>query len=400
MDILDGNNISLKVLVEYLDEDKSQPLTLEQWRQMETNLGRRIYPEILFLLTQMTFEPDEARSHWFATLEHRDHLSRILGRDVGLRVALCDYFTNILPKLKNPILIEVQLYLQKEKSILVDELTGLYNRRYLNRVLERELGNTKRYKHPTSVLMIDVDHFKSFNDRLGHQAGDAALAELARVLERTARSIDHVIRYGGEEFFLILPRTDKESAWIVAERHRLAIEQHPFTGQEYLANGNLTVTVGLATAPEDAAEGLALIQRADEALYRGKSVGRNCVISWSQNKRQHVRYPWEAEMLFRQHSPEVEAAYRRGRIHNISLGGLRCETESPVDIGQFLQLLGYLVEGSPPLHFEAKVVYSSPDPTESNRYHLGLSFDREKSQPETEQTLKEMLVEQEARILH
>jgi diguanylate cyclase (GGDEF)-like protein len=399
MDILDGNNISLKLLVEYLDADQSQPLTKEQWRQMETNLGERIYPEILFLLTQMTFEPDEARKHWLSTLEHQEALSRILGRDVGLRVALCDYFTNILPKLKNPILIEVHLYLQKEKSILVDELTGLYNRRYLNRVLDRELQNTKRFKQPTSVLMVDVDHFKDYNDRLGHQAGDAALAEIARVLQRTARGIDHITRYGGEEFLLILPRTDKDAAWIAAERHRLAVQEHPFKGQEFLPNGNLTVTVGLATAPDDAEEGLKLLQYADEALYRGKSGGRNCVIPWSQNKRQHVRYPWNADMLFRRREPEVDSDYRNGQIRNISLGGLRCETETPVDIGQLLHLLGYLMEGSPPVRFQARVVYSAPDPAEAKRYHLGLSFDREASRPEAERAL-EMLVEQESRVLH
>jgi diguanylate cyclase (GGDEF)-like protein len=399
MDILDGNNISLKLLVEYLDEDRSQPLNKDQWRQLETNLGERIYPEILFLLTQMPFEPDEARKHWFSTLEHREKLSRILGREVGLRVALCDYFTNIQPKLKNPILIEVHLYLQKEKSILVDELTGLYNRRYLNRVLDRELQNTKRFKQPTSVLMIDVDYFKTFNDRLGHQAGDAALAEIGRVLQRTARGIDHLTRYGGEEFLLILPRTDKDAAWVAAERHRQAVEEHHFEGQEILPSGNLTVTVGLATAPDDAEEGLKLLQCADEALYRGKSGGRNCVVPWSQNKRQHVRYPCKADLLFRRREPEANPDYRNGQIRNISLGGLRCETETPVDIGQFLHLLGYLMEGSPPVPFQARVVYSAPDPAEPSRYLLGLSFDRQASHPEAERAL-EMLVEQESRVLH
>ena len=397
MDIFSQDDLPVKLLVEFLNEDNPNPsLAREEWDQLEKRFGERIYPEILYLLTQMEFEPNEARSHWYKILEHRDLLNRTLGRDVGLRVALCDYFTNIDPKLKNLVFLEVQLFLQKERSALVDELTGLYNRRFFNQVVHREVEHAKRFDQPFSLLMLDLDNFKNFNDTYGHQAGDRALIEVAQVLTQTARAIDHVVRYGGEEFVLVLPQVDKEQALLAGERHRQAVEMHLFVGQEKLPSGNLTVTIGLATFPVDADDATELLQRADEALYQGKEAGRNRVVPFGPNKRRHTRYPIHVEMMFRLRE-FGDRSFQKGAIRDISLGGLLCETDQPLELGRPLDVILSTPDDEFGLRLRARAVRLTQDRKEEDSYYLGFSFELDSVE---EENALQVLIEDGATTLH
>ncbi|MGD8562793.1 MAG: GGDEF domain-containing protein, partial [Desulfarculaceae bacterium] len=173
---------------------KHQKVQGEFWQEQEERYGRRLYVEMLHLLTRMSFEPDEAREHWFKILNHRYQMLQNLGRDVGVRVALCDYFVNIYPAVENPIIVEVNLFLEKEQGAVRDELTGLFNRRFFNSILTKQIAHSQRYHQPFSLLMMDVDGFKDFNDKYGHQAGDQALAEMAQILEGSARDVDYLVR--------------------------------------------------------------------------------------------------------------------------------------------------------------------------------------------------------------
>ncbi len=155
---------------------------------------------------------------------------------------------------------------------LTDPLTGVNNRRAFEERLAEELQRNRRSGTTLSLALIDVDHFKSYNDTLGHSAGDAALERLAATLVDTSRSTDFVARYGGEEFAVLLPNTDAEGGYILAERFRKAVEcaQWPHRA--------MTVSIGVATsaaaiAPDE------LITTADEALYRAKERGRNRVVA-------------------------------------------------------------------------------------------------------------------------
>jgi diguanylate cyclase (GGDEF)-like protein len=174
-----------------------------------------------------------------------------------------------------------QLYQRTKELSSRDDLTGLFNRRAFFESLEQEVQRARRYRRSFSVLMLDLDHFKSYNDTHGHLKGDEVLKELARLLLATTRRADVVARYGGEEFVVILPEIGQPGGAVAAEKIRAAVEQTPFHGRSKQPGGRVTVTLGLATFPADSEVGLELVDMADRAMYVGKERGGNrvCVAS-------------------------------------------------------------------------------------------------------------------------
>jgi two-component system cell cycle response regulator len=165
-----------------------------------------------------------------------------------------------------------------------DELTGLYNRRYLMGVLEREVSRAKRYETDLALCMLDLDHFKRINDTYGHPAGDIVLSEIARMLKECIRQSDLVCRYGGEEFVVILPNTDVKKAKSVTERFRKNVAKYQFKHNS--SQFQITVSVGIASYGHEGDQSLTqLIEMADKALYQAKRTGRNKVIEYSPAPR-------------------------------------------------------------------------------------------------------------------
>ena len=168
-----------------------------------------------------------------------------------------------------------QLY---EKTVIrahSDYLTDLWNHGYFQYLLQTEVEKAKGSQAHLSLIMLDIDDFKIYNDTLGHQAGDQILKELAVLLKNHSRKMDYVCRYGGEEFTIILPRTEKKEAYLIAERLRLDIEKHIFVHEEILPQKKLTVSVGIATLPEDGKIPSELITTSDKKLYSAKNKGKN-----------------------------------------------------------------------------------------------------------------------------
>jgi diguanylate cyclase (GGDEF)-like protein len=164
-----------------------------------------------------------------------------------------------------------------EIDAITDALTGLYNHRYLHERLSEELDRAREGERPLSLLFCDLDHFKDYNDRNGHSAGDAALREVAHIIEQSVRTIDIAARYGGEEFVVALVETAGADALTVAERIRTRLESK---GLE--AGGvRLTVSIGVATFPEDATRREELLDKADWAMYVAKRQGRNRIVPFS-----------------------------------------------------------------------------------------------------------------------
>lgn len=161
---------------------------------------------------------------------------------------------------------------------ITDGLTELYNHRYFKEQLEQELNRARRHNLNVSVVMVDIDRFKQFNDEHGHPAGDELLRTMGRLLRDNIRKIDLAARYGGEEFSLVLVETGKRAAGIVAEKIKKLVEEHLFDNSNGESAGRITLSMGVATFPEDAGNFDDLIRIADDRLYRAKESGRNCVV--------------------------------------------------------------------------------------------------------------------------
>lgn len=162
---------------------------------------------------------------------------------------------------------------------LRDGLTGAYNRRFLDEVLPKEVEQARRREAPLSVVMLDIDHFKRFNDSFGHEVGDRVLALFARTLQARLRSGDLVARYGGEEFTVVLPGAGAEEARVLAERLRAGIEALELVPPEFPEGCRITASLGVATFPQHGHEAEALLQAADRGLYLAKGQGRNRVVA-------------------------------------------------------------------------------------------------------------------------
>jgi two-component system cell cycle response regulator len=170
---------------------------------------------------------------------------------------------------------------QLEHLSIIDELTGLYNKRYLVEFLRREINRSKRFGFMLCCIMIDLDGFKKINDTYGHLRGDQILKELGGLMSDLIRSYDFAARYGGDEFTLILPQQNHpDGGKDLAERIRIAVEKHSFGKGKSKRSVHITVSIGCATfMPQDADHYEVLLERADKALYQAKSLGRNCIVA-------------------------------------------------------------------------------------------------------------------------
>lgn len=195
------------------------------------------------------------------------------GIDTGLLEAISDQLGLAIR--------HTQLFDELRRGSQHDDLTGLGNRRLLRIRLEDELHRAERFGQAVSVLAIDIDYFKALNDRHGHPTGDASLRKLAGLMTRNLRRIDTIARIGGEEFVVLLPRTNLDEAAGVAEKLRSMVEGTEFPGGEGQPGGTLTVSVGVAALRSEET-GADLLARADSALYEAKDRGRNRVVKASQ----------------------------------------------------------------------------------------------------------------------
>jgi diguanylate cyclase (GGDEF)-like protein/putative nucleotidyltransferase with HDIG domain len=173
-----------------------------------------------------------------------------------------------------------RMFERAERQSHTDSLTGLPNRRYFHDILGRELLRSSRNHRPLSLINVDLDHFKMVNDEYGHAKGDEILRGFARVLKEQVRSIDLPVRYGGEEFLVLLPDTDKEGAVMVAEKIRRATDRLSIPRLGSIPGRKLTASAGVACHPQDAADEEQLVRYSDQAMYLAKNLGRNQVVGY------------------------------------------------------------------------------------------------------------------------
>jgi len=172
----------------------------------------------------------------------------------------------------------LQELLKKTRDLSIkDGLTGLYNQTHFFQMLEDHLKKAKRYNEVFSLLLFDVDNFKNYNDNNGHINGSAALKRVGYIVAETFRTFDIAARYGGDEYVIFLPNTDKIGAFLAGDRLRERISKSKFPGMEKQPKGSVTISMGISSFPEDADTRELILDKADKALYLSKESGKNKV---------------------------------------------------------------------------------------------------------------------------
>jgi diguanylate cyclase (GGDEF)-like protein len=267
-------------------------------------------------------------------------------------VAVLQYFLRSQRKLHNPAFVEIRILRRTQASAIYDELTRLYNYRYFQDRVVSEVRRAQRYDHALTLLMIDADDFKAFNDTRGHLAGNVALRRLATVLRKSVREVDVAARYGGEEFAILLPSTPKLGALKLAEKLRQAVEKAGI-GRDAAGKGRpLTVSIGVASLPGDAGTAEELVERADRALYVAKSMGKNCVKPFSDERREHTRLDATVSGCFSVLGKEQHPF----TTTNVSEGGILFHNSEPLPSGSLLRLELALPPSGEPIECAVKVL--------------------------------------------
>jgi diguanylate cyclase (GGDEF)-like protein len=255
----------------------------DAFKTFQTMLSKHVDFEKCLYLDPLDDEVSELRKsneHFFFTLQGKRKCIGFLAVK-GLKEEDKEKFM-ILSHQFALAIRRIKLYQEIEKIAITDSLTELHTRRYTLQRLQEEIQRSKLRKIKISFLMIDVDYFKSFNDKFGHLTGDQILRELGVIIKDNVREIDTAGRYGGEEFCVILPDTDRDGAQYAAERIRKATEDTEISAYDAVIKS--TLSVGIATFPDDAKKMEELIDKADWALYRAKKLGRNRVCAFGVYK--------------------------------------------------------------------------------------------------------------------
>jgi diguanylate cyclase (GGDEF)-like protein len=291
--VVDDQEDNVELLAQMLDENGIEAITTQIGREA-VKLAREHIPDVILLDIQMPevdgyeicrrLKEDEATRSIpiiFLTAIYSSEKNIVKGLEMGAY----DYITK--PFREGELLARINVMAKIKKTednvreeSYTDALTGLYNRRFLDKRFTEEISRSLRSGFPLACLMLDIDHFKSLNDIHGHDFGDQVLKKVAETMRNGLRAYDTVARYGGEEFIIILPSTEYHDAESVAEKIRRMIQQLSFKPNG--ATIQITISVGVFCAKGDELKQSTeeFIRKADEALYKAKGMGRNKIVSY------------------------------------------------------------------------------------------------------------------------
>ena len=286
-------------------ENKSAKMIQKQWVQIGENLA------FVLLFTVVIYVSGAAQSEYkflflliiiSSTIQMGIRIGMLIAATSSIVVVTIDLitysFTDINPYFENDLVLigifiliawalgyfvklDEQYIEQLEYGVNIDNLTDIYNHRYFSHMLRIKTEQAIAKNKPLSLIFLDIDYFKNYNDLNGHQKGDIVLKTIADILKESTRGEDIVARYGGEEFAIILPDTEEQYAVMIGERIRQKIEETHFENQELQPNENLTISLGISSFPEKSKSGDELFKNADDALYRAKFFNKNRVETYT-----------------------------------------------------------------------------------------------------------------------
>ena len=321
-------------LLQLLSADTEDTHLLAKVDELAKEFGNPVYKEMLLVMTGKHFGADLSKRYWQGAVSHCHKIFKPEFAKRGFRPALMDYLRFFAGEFSDPRIIEGEYLYNITRSSVTDGLTGLYNQTYFKKILEKTINNQRRSVDAFALVFLDLDHFKQYNDRCGHLEGDEALRVCSEIIVKNLRDGDVAVRYGGEEFALLLPNLERHSAFSVAERIRKGIESHNFPKQELLDSGNLTISGGISVFPDSGTTSNEIIQAADKELYRAKE-RRNCIYSFSEDRRRNSRRPVKSLV---EYAAFDGAIYRPALSTDISEYGMGLGCEALLEEGMTLSL--------------------------------------------------------------
>jgi diguanylate cyclase (GGDEF)-like protein len=340
---------------------------IESVRKLVETGGEDILTELFLLLTGIAMDKEQAVEHWQALQDHRIRMAGQLDRQVSLTTALSDYVQSVTGLISQPRLIETSVFENIVHESVHDRLTGLFNRPYFDEVFYRQVAVSRRYDEEFAVLFLDVDDFKTVNDTYGHLAGDEALRHIACLITKAKRDSDIAARFGGEEFILLLSHTDNVSAYILAERIRLLVENSPL--QYDGRNVKLSVSGGISSYPFNTSDPADLLRMADSAVYLAKGSGKNTICHFKDEKRRYIRVKLNGPVLT-QELDFNDAPMFTGISKDICVGGILFENPEPIPLGTLISVQVPMAFGKPVILIGQVVRVETFN---EKRYDIGMS---------------------------
>lgn len=334
--------------------------------------GEIAYTELLNFLCHLVFTPDVAKKHLSEILALRKTMSTQMNQTVDLRVAMMQYFLSDISDiscLDKHKTVDIKFFEQMQESVFKDELTGLFNFRYLKSHLSQELHRAQRYGSTVSVMIFDIDDFKTYNDQHGHEMGNTVLKIFADILQQTVRKMDSAIRYGGEEFVLILPATRKEGAVIVYERIQEALQAANIAHAKEQPLGLISASAGIASYPSDTEDPGKLLEHADAAMYMAKYTGKNRYHCYGANRRSNYRVRTCLNGWFTLGGNKEKHSLN---TVDISESGLLIETEHDIPVGTLTEIHLRMPDGQRELPFPARILRHQPGDKQPHSFALQL----------------------------
>ncbi len=309
------------------------------------------YSRLIAALMNVEIDEADAQDRFTDLLDHHRQLETSMARRIDLRVAAMDYLVLHPEIVQSPTIIDRAALQLAQRLAAVDELTGLFNRRFLETYLTKELNRAKRYGQVFSVLFLDLDNFKRINDSHGHAVGDRVLAGLGKQITDLLRNEDFAARYGGEEFTIVLPQTTANGAAVFGERLRTSLGN-----LDLVPDVQVSFSAGVATYPRHGISVDEILRQADAALYDAKLSGKDCIVVSKAEKRASTRYLADFPAVAYMGSAEIGPL----RLCDVSEDGYSLVSDDKLKPGQVLRIRVYSTVGNEQREYDvmAHVVWS------------------------------------------
>lgn len=326
--------------------------------------------QIIFeVMVDLHLNRNTAIDYWVKVHQHALWLYEQVGRPLPLVATMSDYFSNQEHKLiSNPKLTTYEHFDSLVNHSTIDRLTGLFNRNCLNDTLSHLLALTQREDTELSFVFLDLDDFKLVNDTYGHQMGDSILHKFGKLLSGSIRQSDIALRYGGEEFIVLMPNTERKDALMLSNRIRLKVKNTPFIEGDITLN--ISISGGLAVYPTHAKTADELIYSADSALYRAKGAGKNNIKVFKNENRHYLRVPLLQKIKVKEINFDG-ATIQEGICQNICFGGVSFETLQHYLVADAIQVAIEVDEGNPIIIFGSVV---RVEPVANDYFAIAVSF--------------------------